>query len=504
VADINVRLGGDNSGFRGMLDEAESAAGKFGRSVSALIPALSGAAIAGFFRTVIAEAGALQDLSDRLNVSTDSLQSFNAAVRLAGGTNEQATQAWDKARKAIDSLVAGTPEAVKQFEKLGLSAKDFIGLNLDESLEKIARGYKDNADVAGAYDAITDILGSKSAPRLMAALLQLANEGFPGLTASMKQSMQVMDSEVIAKLDEFGDRMGQFWNSIKVGGSSVLGVLMAIGNVLCFLAAGSVALVKGEGFFSGASGVWGEKAAASVKKVTTELDVALAAVEREAKAEAEAGKAREKMVKENEEAAEKAMKAKKAEEEQADKLNAKKNAAVQKLYDAESKLVEKAMERAKAEGKVTSAMEDQLSAIQKMGGAGQGGFKAGAGGGGEGKVSVDAIANALENAKKAFEFIVKNPNAPDYARDYIQTQALIDQMTKNLAWAQGQQGIGTPIEVNISGLDFTALSKFSDAAFGSKEQVSLDRQILAVMKETKLSTDEIKARVKNINDELLG
>ena len=228
MAEIGVKLGGDNSAFRGMLDDSASALGKFGRSVSTLLPVISAGAVTGFFKTILQDAGALQDLSDRLDVSTDSLQAFNFAVTQAGGKTEDAAIMWDRARKSVDALVSGMPEAAKQFEAIGLSAKDFVGLNMEQSLEKIARAYRENSEAAGAYNAVTDILGTKTAPRLLVALNQLASDGFDGLTKSAKSSMQVMDSEVIAKLDDFGDRMARIWTTIKVGGAEVSSVIFAI------------------------------------------------------------------------------------------------------------------------------------------------------------------------------------------------------------------------------------------------------------------------------------
>lgn len=514
MAEIGVKLGGDNSAFRGMLDDSASALVKFGRSFSSLIPVLSAGGLVSFFKTVASEAGALQDLSDRLGVSTDSLQAFNFVVREAGGTTEQSTMTWDRARKAIDALAAGTPEVVEQFQKLGLSAKDFVGVPLEKALERIAVAYRDNATAAGSYDAINDILGTRTLPRVLEGLLKIANEGLPAVTEAGKKAGQIGFAPDIKVVDEFGDALGRVWAMAKNVGISLLAMGIEAGKV-----PSKIGEALGEGLNPSPFAKKGPRSAEEFaaeqaakaaaeqqkqadKKANTELAAAFAEVDAAKKGDEEKAKSRAKLEKENEAAAEKAMKAKKAEEDADDKRNAAQNKAMRDIVDAEYKLVQLALERAKAEGKVTSEFSKQLSEIQKMGGAGQGGFKAGAGGGGEGTTTVAALENVLTNAKNAVEYAYKNVNAADGARNLVEAKALVDQAEKNLLTARGKQGFGSPVEVKISDLDFTSLQQTSDAAFGSREQNAIDRQLLDVAKQTKMSTDEIKSAVKYIESQI--
>lgn len=220
---ITAVFGADTAPLSKGSKEAEGIVGKFTKSVEdefkKVGQLLLAGAIMGFFKTVIEKGGALQDLSDRLQVGTDELQAFDFAVRQAGGTSEQANMTWDKSRKALDSLAAGQDTAVKQFAALGLKASDFIGLDLPSSLEKIAKAYGENIQAAGAYDAVTDILGSKSAPALNAVLLQLGQEGFPALVKGAKDAGQVMSAEAIASMDEFGDRVDALKGKLTTWGS---------------------------------------------------------------------------------------------------------------------------------------------------------------------------------------------------------------------------------------------------------------------------------------------
>jgi hypothetical protein len=224
-AAIIAQFGGDVTGIRGSAQAAEAVVSGFSSNVtkvmSALGVTLSVGAVVGFFKTIIDRAGALQDLSDQLGVSTDALQAFDYRVRMSGATTEQANGMWERAKKSLDSLAAGGESAAEQFAAIGLSAKDFVGLSLDQALQKIAEGYAASSTHAGAYEALTDILGSRSAPKLNNVLLQLAAEGFPQFIAAAKQAGQVMDEDGIERIDELNDRYEELSGRLWTGGLEI-------------------------------------------------------------------------------------------------------------------------------------------------------------------------------------------------------------------------------------------------------------------------------------------
>ncbi len=219
---IGVILSGDNSKFASMIDSSVSLTQKFSNVLNTIGVGVSAGAVIGYFKNVFEKVGAIQDLSDRLQVGTDALQSFDFMVRQAGGTTEQANATWERAKKAIDSLAAGNKTATEQFAALGLKAKDFLGLTLDQGLSKIASAYKESAGEAGAYDAVTDILGSKSAPKLNAVLMQLGAEGFPAFIDAARQAGQLVEGQTISRMDELGDRMDMLKGRMFVAAATTL------------------------------------------------------------------------------------------------------------------------------------------------------------------------------------------------------------------------------------------------------------------------------------------
>jgi hypothetical protein len=229
---IGVILTGDNSQFKSMVDSSSALVGKFNQAFSLIGVGIGANAVLGYFKNIIDKGGALQDLSDRLHVGTDALQAFDYHVRLAGGTSEQAVATWDKARKALDNLALGNEAVTKQFDAIGLSAKSFIGLNLEQALSVIAKGYAENSAEAGAYDAITDILGARSAPALNAVLLQLGSESLPAMIEKTREAGQLIASETIPRLDEFGDNVEMLKGRMTSLGATVMGWVFSFADIL--------------------------------------------------------------------------------------------------------------------------------------------------------------------------------------------------------------------------------------------------------------------------------
>lgn len=276
AAAVQAQFGADTGPLAKDAATAEGIVGKFASSTLAALSAvgltLGAGALMGFFKSVIEKAGSLNDLSGNLQVSTDELQAFDFAARQAGASSEAATAVWEKTKKALDMLAAGQETAVKQFAALGLTAADFQGLNLAESLEKLSSAFAANADRAGSFDAIGDIIGSKTAPKLNAVILQLASEGFPQLVEAAKTAGQVLDEEVIGKLDAFGDKMDELKGRLAPFGADVLAVVLRIGDGLGMMAANVVNFGEGLETYVKRSDFIAEKTIATVNAVLPPLE----------------------------------------------------------------------------------------------------------------------------------------------------------------------------------------------------------------------------------------
>lgn len=74
-------------------------------------------------------------------------------------------------------------------------------------MEAIAKAYKESGESLESLNDISEILGSKTGPKMLEILDRLATEGMDGLTAAALEAGQVMDEETIAALDRAGDEI---------------------------------------------------------------------------------------------------------------------------------------------------------------------------------------------------------------------------------------------------------------------------------------------------------
>jgi hypothetical protein len=230
-AAIQAVFGADTTPLQEDSKKAQGIIGKLAGSIGNIVSGISFGVIIGFIKGLVDNASAINNLSERLDVSSDALQAFDYAARKVGASSEDTTKMWDKARLSIDGLLSGSEAQTAAFAKLHLTEKDLVGLSLDEQVEKITKAYKNSKDEAGAYQAITEILG-KSSPRLQVALDDLANRGFAEITKTAKEAGQVIDSDSIKKMNQLGDTAEAVWKGIKVGFGQSLGAILKAGELI--------------------------------------------------------------------------------------------------------------------------------------------------------------------------------------------------------------------------------------------------------------------------------
>ena len=165
-------------GLRTMEDGANKAGSKIASSfenmakggVASLAAAFSIGAIVSFGKSVMDFAGDLQDSSDAIGITTDSLQGLNA-VFLAGGSDAETTKKGliTLTRSLQDIATTADGPARKALDALGVSFADIAGLTADEAMYVIADAMKGATDKGAALDAAMTLLG-KSASKMAPAL----------------------------------------------------------------------------------------------------------------------------------------------------------------------------------------------------------------------------------------------------------------------------------------------------------------------------------------------
>lgn len=224
---LRWRLGLVDDDFRDKLVNAGNAVEGMNRKFEAIGRGLAGGAMMEWVKSTLDAADAIQATAENLGITTTALQAFQAKVREANGTNEDANRIFTTARSKLDELAAGSASAIDAFGQLGLKAEDFVGLSLDQSLEKIARAYSENSNRAGALAALQDIVG-RSGRNLTAVLVELGEQGFGTVIRDAEAAHAVISEKTINDLAETKKRWEEIGNVMKTGSAEIIGSIVKV------------------------------------------------------------------------------------------------------------------------------------------------------------------------------------------------------------------------------------------------------------------------------------
>ncbi len=208
-----------------VLDEGAAKLGVFGSALEDLGPygiAAAGAiaavtaALAGS-KAAVEYADAIGDTAGNLHVTTDALQEYRYANRLAGGEIESVDEALASFNVTLGKAQAGIPKALKPFKELGFTKAQVTGF----------------ADAGAAIDAITKKLGGLSDVQKDAVIDQLGLSGLKplleqgadkvdALKKKVKELGLVMDQDLIARAGPLNDQFETLASVIDIQVKSAL------------------------------------------------------------------------------------------------------------------------------------------------------------------------------------------------------------------------------------------------------------------------------------------
>lgn len=154
LGSLSIVIGGDVSGLDKAAAKAEGIVGKLTTGVNSQVAALgkyaavataAGVALAvGLLAKSMETIDAQSKLAARLNGTTAELQALVHAGDLAGVSQEQLATAIGKMnQKLAEAARTGQGPAYEALQRLGLSAKDFLALPVNERLATLADRFKD-------------------------------------------------------------------------------------------------------------------------------------------------------------------------------------------------------------------------------------------------------------------------------------------------------------------------------------------------------------------------
>jgi hypothetical protein len=173
-----------------------SSAEVLSRAWSGLIQLAATVKIAEFGRDVFDTAVNLGKLSQITGVSSQTLSIYYKAATDVGVAHEAVDKGIAKLSRSFVQLQQGNSGAAAGFRLLGLSAKDFIGLNPDEKLRKVTDAFatmKDGPEKAAAAIA----LFGKAGAQLIPVLDQMGGEEFAKIRDQAERLGLVFDQSMV-------------------------------------------------------------------------------------------------------------------------------------------------------------------------------------------------------------------------------------------------------------------------------------------------------------------
>lgn len=215
--------------FKRSLDGANAAGNKsesmlvgLAGKLGTLAGALSVAAVGAWIDGTLQAAGAVEDLADRLGMSTDEVQVWSAFAKQAGADNEALSASLKGLANAMQGAANGGKEQRAAFEALGISTDNWKkGLpNLTETLAQVG-GKLGELDNEGQRLALTQKLLSEGGLKLAPA--------FKGGTAAVQEQLTklkelavVYDEEFIKSAGAAGDELDLFYAQFRGLGSELI------------------------------------------------------------------------------------------------------------------------------------------------------------------------------------------------------------------------------------------------------------------------------------------
>lgn len=167
----------------------------------------------------------ISDLADRLGVSTDALQEWDYALKMNGGSVDDAAKFFEKLAVSRQKAMSGDEGQIEAFRRLGVSMDDLKNKRLEDIGAQIGRAFE-NGDPQQLISYLREV-GGKGA----GDLVTMFAAGFDDIAKQAHDLGIIIAEETISGLDAFGDQM----DSLK---QRMIATLAPIGSILGDILAG--------------------------------------------------------------------------------------------------------------------------------------------------------------------------------------------------------------------------------------------------------------------------
>jgi len=212
-ARIHTKLTADGSELTRALQQGVSQASNFRGQMKNLGASIGGAfsavAVANLFKSATAAADGIADVSSSLGLSTDEMQSFDAAARLTSGGVDGMRMAIKKMVEVQAQAQDGDQGAIEKIDRLGLGTRGLTA-STGELVKAAADHYKATGDLAGIYD-----LFGRQAVNVRDVFDEISSKSMPDFIASQKEAGAVVEASVLKTLADTNDLLDKYGNKLQ-------------------------------------------------------------------------------------------------------------------------------------------------------------------------------------------------------------------------------------------------------------------------------------------------
>lgn len=234
MSDVKVRITAENQGLKDGLSKAKADVDKFAKETEGAFSGLSGklaavfsvGAIIGAGRAIFDFVGGIQDTSDALDMSAESVQGLSGAFAQSGVNAEKFAAGMAKLNQTVQEARDGNDKMIGDFGRLGVKWEDIRDKSPEDILYQIADGMHDATDPTEALAAAMAVLGK--AGKSMAAELR----GGSAALREHRDEVYKLTAAEVAEVDAAGDMITVGENGAKVLGSSVLAKWVNFGQTV--------------------------------------------------------------------------------------------------------------------------------------------------------------------------------------------------------------------------------------------------------------------------------
>jgi hypothetical protein len=167
-------------------------------------------------------AGATKDAAEAIGISTTALQVLQLEMKKAGVDSGRLTEAIAAQKRSLADARDGTSRMAEAYRDLGLEAAAVELLPIEQRLVAVARAVEHATDKSRAFNAASEILGSRGLQQMLNGLRRLGNEGVESLTAYYDKQGLIMNDETLERLDRASKRWQDLWHTIVIGSGEAL------------------------------------------------------------------------------------------------------------------------------------------------------------------------------------------------------------------------------------------------------------------------------------------